>query len=92
VCRVPDLRDNISPNAPLHREPGLRDTIAIKRLCAMCQCCVTIFTPRTSLYRVPGLHDTIALKHLCAAWQIYVTILPVKRLYTVSMGYVTKML
>jgi len=49
-------------------------------------------TPRTSLYRVPGWHDTIALKHLCAAWQIYVTILPVKRLYTVSMGYVTKML
>jgi len=62
--------------------PGARDTIAMKRLFAVCQIYVKYF-PKTSLYSVPGFHDTIAVKHLCTVFLIFVTIFPLKRLCAV---------
>jgi len=44
----------------LYRMPGIHDTIALKRLCAVCQVQVTIFP----------------LKRLCTECQAYVTQLP----------------
>jgi len=38
---MPGLRDNISTKTPLYSEQGLRDTIALKRLCAVCQVYMT---------------------------------------------------
>jgi len=54
------LSDNASSKMSLHRVPGLRDTITLKRLCAVCQVYVTIFP----------------LQRLFAVCQIYVTQLP----------------
>ena len=51
---MPGSSDNISPKTSLYRVPGLRDTIALKRLCAVCQIYVTIFP----------------LKCLCAVCQV----------------------
>jgi len=52
---VLDLRDNIFPETSLFRVPGLHDTIALKRLCAVCQVYLTI----------------IPLKRLCIVCQVY---------------------
>jgi len=57
---MPDLRDNISPETSLYRVPGLRDTFALKRLCAVCQAYVKIFP----------------LKRLFTVCQAYVTQFP----------------
>ena len=51
MWRVPDLRDNISSQTSLYREPGLHHTIAIKRLFEVCQ--IYSISPNTYLYRVP---------------------------------------
>jgi len=72
---MPDLRDIISPKTSLYRVPGLHDTIALKRLCAVCQIDKTI----------------IPQKRLCAVCQVYVTIFPLKRLCTVSKVYVIQL-
>ena len=76
LCHVPVLRDNISPNSSRYLVPGFRDTIALKRLCPVCQCCVRIFPRKRSLYCEQGLRDTIALKRLCAVCQVYMKQLP----------------
>ena len=60
MCRVPDLRDNISPETSLYLVPSLHDTIALKRLFAVCQIYVTIFLA----------------KRLCNVSKGYVTQLP----------------
>ena len=60
VCRVPDLRADISPKTSLHLEPGLRDTFALKLLCAVWQISLTIFLA----------------KRLCDVSNCYVTQLP----------------
>jgi len=41
---VADLRDNIFAKTSLDRVPGLRGTIALKRLFAVCQAYITIFS------------------------------------------------
>ena len=54
---MPDLRDNISHKTSLYRVPGLHDTIALKRLFAVCQIYVAIFP----------------LKRLCIVCHAFVT-------------------
>ena len=55
-----DLRDNITPKASLYHAPGLRDTIALEPLFAVCQIYVTIFP----------------LKRHCTVCQVYLRKLP----------------
>ena len=43
VCRVPVFHDNISTKSSVYSDPGLHDTMGLKRLFVVCQIFVTIF-------------------------------------------------
>ena len=75
MCRLPDLRDNNSPDASLYGVRGLLDTIALKRLCTVCHLHYTIALKRLcAVCKIDVI--IIPMKPLCTVRQVYVTQLP----------------
>ena len=90
VSRVLDLRNDIPPELPLYRVPGLRDTIALKRLCVVSLIYVTIY-PLKRLCTLYQAYVTQLPKNLCAVWKDFLTKFLLKRLFAMCQVCLTQL-